>query len=703
MESSVSSVNRRLITWFAIGQARSKKAPDFGHGNMTTFKRVVDTLVNAGIKAVCLLPIHELPDWMASPFSRDSMNALSPRLLDLAEIPEIKNSPLHCGEVQMSVKSMTAKRKAARAEKTDIKTVEKFNREFLGKAFVDFTKRGSPERKKEFSDFCAKHGWWLDKYAYFKALQEVYKPLGITMDELRDEYADMNSGKAQQFINHPKTQERMDYYKFVQMETYRQVKEAFAYAHEKGIEEIEVMVGVGVGRESAEALLMRDIFDHTRQIGCFPEPKNGYPIQLWGFLAEKSGSAILDFKARCIENLRELGVDRVGIDHAAGALGGYTTFPVFTPDGSLRLLDATNVDDAKIAEEGGEWAIPPGQEEERLEFAKAILRAILERVPGMRLALETVGDEKRREAAEAAIMDAIRNGADITLMRALPWEEIPLDDYTLTDLLILTHDMPALTGLLTGLAGDHRYPWINGNFVKKFLNRLGILAPHLDGPITVSQLTTEFMLEIYQRITGGSNAGTVALPLATLFTLRPEHLDAGKWQYANIQPGTTGEINNPTGNWEQRPPAIEELENNSDQIGQLAAREPRYFDEPFELAPTTPKSRVLVQMGQVADCSVAYQAMNGQWTVWQAPAGIKPLMELAVTRKVNGEEAGHERGFEATFNLNELDPEKEKTYVFHDLVTGGEYRRTGEELNRLGLEVGLNKEENRHHFVIWEE
>jgi hypothetical protein len=49
---------------------------------------------------------------------------------------------------------------------------------------------------------------------------------------------------------------------------------------------------------------------------------------------------------------------------------------------------------------------------------------LLEKVQGMKLTAETVGDCNRRTAAEKAIQEAIEKGHDITLMRALPWDPV---------------------------------------------------------------------------------------------------------------------------------------------------------------------------------------------------------------------------------------------------------------------------------------
>ncbi|MCX5750437.1 MAG: 4-alpha-glucanotransferase [Candidatus Saganbacteria bacterium] len=694
---------RSFMPTFSIFQLRSKEVKDLGAGNMTTFKKVVDQLIKRGIRHICLQPIHETSPGMASLFSRTSMNALSHRVLDLAEIPEIKGSRRLSADLR---KTLTHAEGVTAGSKTNLGLVEVEHPAYLRRAFMRFA--ALPEdaaRKQESSAFCKENSWWLDKYAYFKALEASYG--AVPMEQWDKAYADMESTKAKAFIR--THQNQINYFKYVQMETYRQVKEALSYAKAQGMEEVEALVGVGVARQSAEGFLMPEMFDFTRQIGCFPEPENGYPIQLWGFLAEKDNDALLEFKVRSFQALNALGINRIGIDHACGFLGGYTTFPVYDPtlmaQGEYRVLKADNPNDAEAAEAGGRWVFKPGEEEaERKAFAKKVLFALLERVPGMKFTAETVGDKNRREASEGAIAAAIEAGHDLTLMRALPWETTPLREYEATDRLSHTHDMPALTGLLTGKAGDHSYGWIDGDRVSSILARLGILAPKLNGPIDVSKLSTEFMAEIYKRVVAGSGAGTVVVPLSALYTLTPEHLDAEKWQYTNIQPGTSGEVNNPMGNWEQRLPEIEDLATSGEVIARATSVESRPFGEVITLHSDTFQT----QIKKVEAESVSYQAANGNWTVWQPTPGINPLMEMAVTYTGPEITKGFENKAWTKYAMYAVGFDRTKEYVFYDLVSGEKHSRHGSELIAQEFSVGLNtatKEEpnrNRHHFVIYE-
>ena len=456
-------------------------------------------------------------------------------------------------------------------------------------------------------------------------------------------------------------------------------------------------MGVGILRDTAEGFLMPDLFDASRQIGCFPEPANGYPIQLWGLLAEIAGQKLMEYKIASFKNMTDLGVDRLGLDHACGLLGGFTTFPVFTPDGARKLDPNKFPDDARIAEEGGEWHFKPGDEEARQAYAKDLLLSLLKEVPGLRFTAETVGDKERRVAAELAVKAAIEAGHDITLMRALPWEDTPLSDYGLHDRLSGTHDMPTLAQLLTGHAGEHIYEWVNGGFVSKFLGRLGILAPFLSATFADRQLSPELMIEMHRRVLG-SGAETVVLPLSSLFLLQEKHLNSGKWQNTNVRPGTPGEIGTDPGNWAHRLPNVENLLASKDIVHELGERQEIRIEEPRWLETCRPTDSFHAQVKKVGEEKVVYQNAEGRWTVYDPELEGYPIMELAVTYT-----GGDEFKEWTHYNVSTIGLQADKEYTFRDLVSGEEFKNSGKDLLERGLVVGLSKEHNRHHFVVFED
>lgn len=705
---TAANTGRVFMPLLSIPQLRSRNARDFGSGNLAAFRETVSIAAASGINALCVAPVNETEPHLASLFSRSSNNALSPRIIALEEVPEIKSTP--------ELRSRLAREFIVHAPETEgtkmnIPLVERENGRFLMEAYDLFLglSRWS-KRRSDMRAFSEEQGWWLKPYSAFKTMERLFRP--APMETWDPSYADLSSRTAKTFLKSSEVRSLRGFYEFTQFEIDRQMREALQYAHDMGIEETELLMGVGVSRVSAEAFLMGDIYDRFRQIGCLPEPENGYPLQLWGFPAERSDNPIaLEFKANSLRHMQELGFDRISLDHAAGLLGGYFTFPVYDEarlgSGQFRVLIAEDPSDAATAISGCRWDCD-GKDPN--VHAKSVLFSILEQVPGMKLSAETVGDAARRIAAESAIGSAIKTGHDITLMESLPWwqsqQNPTLHDYSAHDRLSLTHDMPALTALLTGRVGDYEYLWINGAFVSGFLNRLGILAPQVDRPLDISELSPEFMFEVIRRICCGSSAGTVSLPLATLLNLKEDLMDGGKWQCINIQPGTEGVVDeavNKVGNFLQRMPEIENLEGLENLIGVLESRKPEFFDPPFDLMPVNPDDRFRCQARKAVH-SVAYQAADGKWTVWNYKPGEKPLWEMAFSYFGGDAWGEHEDKAWANYYVGDLGLDEHSACHFIDLSGNtAPFSLSGWELAGASISIGLNPSCSRHHFVILEQ
>ncbi len=769
---------------------RSAKSLDFISGNMTTFKRLVDAVAHFSNLAFAFLPFSETRKGMASPFSQYA-NALSPRKIDLLEVPEIRKDRVLFGrcshEMYFAQKNSTGPR---------INTIlnELKLAEYMELAFERFEQDSShsrqSQRKKEFDAYCQENAFWLEKDAYFKTLEEEFA--GTDLNDLARDRFDLSSDMAKAFTNiHAK---RIRYYQFVAMETDRQVKEGLNYARERGIK-IEMLLPVGVILDGVEAFMRSDRFDRLRQIGCEPEPANGYPLQLWGLAAVKSLDLFIEFLVEGIARLQKLGVDSVLIDHAAGVLGGFITFDVYDPkllaEGVTKLLSSSNPDDAKVAMDSVKWAFKKGDETERQEFAITVLQKILEKAKGIGISAETLGDIDRMLAAEIALAQAAKDGADITVMQDAQWGSTPLAEQGKEVRLSRTHDMAPLLATLSGRVGSINYPSIDGDIAAHLLHRVGIIAPQLqsevdwgrgeiiakflqiasetiseiqdnkelakeaeaflrklalryptfegsadllqqavrgEGPVAgLSQLATiaeeiqtmtnhrqaynlpipserispEFFAEIHTRFAEGSSAGVVSMPLAEMFALLPKYFRGpNEWLTTN-RPGTPGEAGNDAGNWERRLPNSEELAKHPI-LSRLAAREFHPVGEVYDLPSSNPTAVFRAQVKQVIGESTAYQAQNGNWTVWNAPAGIQPLMEIAVAYNGPIVTDGGENKAWAHYDMSQLGFESGRNYVFHDLVTGKDYNFTGQQIAENGLRVGLNKAQNRHHFVVYE-
>ena len=220
MEASVSS--RNFTVWCSVSQLRSKKVQSFGAGNMSTFRDTAKVMKELGLKQVSLHPLNDMAVTTASQFSRASMNALSRRLIDLQAVPEIRANHDLRDQLEYNLYHAGLMTKEEQAQ---LGMVEILTRHYLHEAYNKRPTLGTDER---LADFRARHDWWLEKHAYFSTLQDKFRELSIAKWD--PDYADMDGAKARALMGTKQHQTQMDFYRYVQMETYRQVREGLRFA-----------------------------------------------------------------------------------------------------------------------------------------------------------------------------------------------------------------------------------------------------------------------------------------------------------------------------------------------------------------------------------------------------------------------------------------------------------------------------------------
>ena len=101
--------------------------------------------------------------------------------------------------------------------------------------------------------------------------------------------------------------------------------------------------------------------------------------------------------------------------------------------------------------------------------------------------------------------------------------------------------------------------------------------------------------------------------------------------------------------------------------------------------------------------TIGYQDKDSKWTVWQAPKGLKPLMQISAAYHGPEVTEGHEDKAWATFDMSEFTEviDETKRYYFEDLLTGRRLILYGNALLEKGLTIGLNTETQRQHFIVY--
>ena len=249
----------------------------FGVGEFHDIKKLVDWAVEAGQSIIQLLPINDTTmthTWQDSyPYNAVSSFALHPQFLHLPDAGVRKD----------------AKYKALKAElealpQVDYEKVNEAKDQLLRKVYA--REKGKLGETPAYRDFVLSNGEWLLPYAAFSVLRDIQ---GTCDFSAWGEYAEYKAGKVDAFIAaHP---DEVNYYCWQQYLLDRQLHEAVAYAHGKGVA-IKGDLPIGVSRQSADAWQHPDLFHMDSQAGAPPDAfaadgQNwGFPTYNWEKMAE---------------------------------------------------------------------------------------------------------------------------------------------------------------------------------------------------------------------------------------------------------------------------------------------------------------------------------------------------------------------------------------------------------------------------------
>jgi len=738
----ISSKDEKISSfWIFIDSLTSSETKSLGAGNIATLRKAAEILSKIGVQEASILPITSRARGIASSFSNDSAYAIDPSILNLYQVSEIKqnntfmniidrislelpDSPVSHADYQRAI-NISIMREAYETLSVLLRTHKVFS-----------------ERTIAFENFKKENQHWLPQYATFNALKKEHKDLPWYQWEDKDNYRNFNSSQIQDFIE--QNSYEVDFWMYIQFELSLQVKDFNNYAKTDLNLETETFVGVGISRDSAEGLFMSELYDDSMQIGCYPEPENGYPLQLWGFISPIPGSKYDDYNAGRYNYLKSLGFDKIVGDHGAGMFGGYTTFPFEITEKLLLTVDPeksrfpelfktlanrkfVNAGDYPAATEAlGKWAFNPGDEENRHLNAINVMKEFIKK--GIVPIVETVGDYNRRIAAEMAVAFAASQGFHIETMRAIPWESSHLNMFLGLDRLALTHDMPSFSNILTDKRGPHELGQSIDN-ISGLVQRLRVPLTKADLPLREENLSASLFRIMYTNLFRGSTAGVVSMPFASLFNTLPKHANNGLYQNANVLPGTGGEFDNPMRNWINRMPALEYLyeDNHMETLRTILDRNNPILSDGYQsLYDDGHFQAIGSKITKPTDVPVLITESNknlfphhniGEFAFWpihkilekeiciegvedSLSLSLVPIYELIVS---NLNKSKDETSWK-TIQLNEAGIRADKDYVFLDIRNNEAYVKNGLQLLNEGLTVGLNGNSKRHthHFVVFE-
>ena len=297
-----------------------KSKRNWGIGDFTDLCEIVKLCSRTGADAIGLNPLnvlqHNYPE-EASPYSSINRLFLNPIYIDIEAVPEFKKSD----KSTSLCKTLEHLRKSDVIDYTsvyDLKTIH------LKNLYTRFMQEDNKKRKADFNKFCKEKGEDLDRLAIFQSIYddktgEVWGGWQAWEEDLKNP----NSLAIKKYA--AENQAKVNFFKFLQFEAYRQLHKAYDLVKKSGLKiGFYQDLAVGVGKDSAELWGDTELF--IKDAGTGAPPDAFFPCgQKWGLgtfnpyvLRER---AYIPFRKILRENMAYSGALR--IDHVMSLLRLY--------------------------------------------------------------------------------------------------------------------------------------------------------------------------------------------------------------------------------------------------------------------------------------------------------------------------------------------------------------------------------------------
>ena len=260
------AVDNGRLWGYALQLYSLKSRRNWGVGDFTDLKNFVDVCADSGGDIIGLNPLnileHNYPE-NASPYLSVSRLFLNPIYIDIENVPEFKAEDL--SGIEGDIEDFR------NAEIIQYEKIYPLKIKFMEKLYERFLNENNPERQKEFAAFCEREGAELNKLAVFLTLYEercrtVWGGWRAWEGEYRNPY---NPAVKKYAETH---EHRVNFYKFLQFEAFRQFDLAAA---EVGRRNLKIGfyrdLAVGVGQDSAELWSDPDVFIAGSGAGAPPD------------------------------------------------------------------------------------------------------------------------------------------------------------------------------------------------------------------------------------------------------------------------------------------------------------------------------------------------------------------------------------------------------------------------------------------------
>lgn len=245
---------------------------DFGVGDFIDLKLMVDWAVATGMKFIQILPINDTTmtgTWLDSyPYNANSTFALHPMYLRVEEIGTIQNS-------KNRKRFEALKRELNALPQVDYERVNNAKRQYTREIFNQSDGQATL-RSADFLEFVTRNHQWLEPYAAFCCLRDIYETPQM---DCWGEFAEYSEEKLQHVINtYP---DEINFVYFQQYHLDRQLRQVCHYARQAGVA-LKGDIPIGISRTSVDAWTAPRLFNLDSQAGAPPDDFSVFG-QNWGF------------------------------------------------------------------------------------------------------------------------------------------------------------------------------------------------------------------------------------------------------------------------------------------------------------------------------------------------------------------------------------------------------------------------------------
>ncbi|MGC8866883.1 MAG: 4-alpha-glucanotransferase [Elusimicrobiales bacterium] len=307
---------------------------DWGCGDVSSLEEWIDFFNEVGFDIIQILPLNELPPNTNCPYTSLTAFATDPIYLSIKKIKHL--SPA----IERKIKTSEFKQRIKiikNLDYIDYSEIKKLKYEVLWEEYNYLVKEifhCEPSVKYDFEKYCEENSWWLDDYALFRRLKDIYS--FVSWEEWPEGLKEKRANDIEKFKK--ENEFEINFFKYIQWEIDCQLEDIKNKLKAKNIHlfgDIPFMVN----KESADVWSRRYDFRLDLESGAPPDAFSSKG-QRWGIPAPNWDSQIANnfewwrLKLKKFRNLYDI----FRIDHMVGFFRTWV-IPINSGEPNFDILD----------------------------------------------------------------------------------------------------------------------------------------------------------------------------------------------------------------------------------------------------------------------------------------------------------------------------------------------------------------------------